>query len=194
MISAARSAFPRQVPREARFRSDSSWPATVPAVLPPLGRLPTRFRPPSARAGGARPERRGRIHAAEAKRRLSTSAIETNREHDHVIARTPLTRRAVAHAQSSSRPPPFGDARSCGWPRSFRNEPTKLSQARSRGETPPHFLPRSLAERALSRPAPLGHLLSRARDLGWLGAPAKASIRRCFCVPARRAPLSQSPP
>lgn len=189
---AARSAFPRQVPPERCLRSPRIAARHRTCGFATAGRLPTRFRPPSARAGGARPERRGRIHSAWAKRRLSTSAIESNREHDHVIARTPLTQRAVARAQSCSRPPPIQRRPiRAGGHASFEAKPTELPQARSRGGHPRHFLPRSLAGRALSRPALLGHLLSPTRDPRWLGAPAPTCIRRCLCEPAWRQPLSQ---
>jgi len=99
-----RSVFPRQMPVRARFRSSLSEPATVLAALPPTSRLPALIRSPSLSREGLDLEPSS-FHPKvfEAEHRLSTSAIETTRDHNHGLDRTPLTALAVACVCSSSR-------------------------------------------------------------------------------------------
>lgn len=144
-----------------------SQPATILSALPPTRRLPTRFRSSSLsremldpKADGFSPRR------LWAKRRLTTSAIETIREHDHVIVRTPLTTRAVARTCSSARARPFGTT--ARWrvatplSRQANRDFTAQGQARSSPA-----LPATIARGgALPQPVRLGHLLSRRRGAG----------------------------
>lgn len=107
-VTQARSAFPRQMPfASADFhrvaRSPPPFPRFChrragfrrPFVLLPLAR--GELDPPAAFAV-----------TVKARRLLSTSAIDTIREHDHATHRTPSTLTAVARGPGSSRAHPCG--------------------------------------------------------------------------------------
>jgi len=90
---------------------------------------------------------------ARTARRLPTSAIETNCEHNRSIDRAPHTTPESPPAQLSLR---VAEAH-------FRAQPAEISRARDRHGLPIHgfFPPRSLAAEASPQPDWLGHLLSQ---------------------------------
>jgi hypothetical protein len=126
-FSRSRAPFLDKCSQERRFRScsDLREPATDLAALPPTIRLPTLFHPPErSRVGGLDPSsapRTLRPRARGATRRLSTSAIDTIREHNHESPELHRTSPAVARWRSHSHGCDLSIATlSCGWRRLFR--------------------------------------------------------------------------
>jgi hypothetical protein len=110
-------------------------------------------------------------------RRLSRSAIVTIREHDHETAQTrspcrqsPACTALLTDDLSITREPTVAA-------RSFEARPAEVSPVRGwRRSSYQRLLPRSLATRALPRPDPLEHLLSRDRRSLGLETQATRSV------------------
>lgn len=108
--------------------------------------------------------------ASAALRRSSTFATESFCEHDCGRSRTPRTATAVSRHRSSGR---GWLPTSAAFRRALRVRPTETSRARGRSRGVTAYLTRrlstrSLAKRALPRPARLEHLMSRSRrGPGW---------------------------
>jgi hypothetical protein len=114
---------------------------------------------------------------ARAARRLSTSAIDTIREHDYGSPEPRRTPPAVAHQRSHSRGRHLSmSATNCGWRRLLRGAASRGhgsgAVARSARLEARHLPPRSLTVEASPQPDRLGHLLSPARCEHRFGAPA----------------------
>lgn len=135
-------------------------------------RLPTLFRSMMLAHVRARPRslRRFPSGASAALRRSSMSATESLCEHDRGRSRTPRTATAVSRRRSSGRE--WLPARAA-FQRARGMRPTETSRARGRSRGVSACLTRrlstrSLAKRALPRPAKLEHLMSRSRrEPGW---------------------------
>jgi hypothetical protein len=186
--SSAQSAFHRQVPPRARFRE-----ARLGGSPPPVCRLCHRragfrraFAPPRSRAGRLDPASDPGAHhpwSRRATRRLSTSAIETIREHDRRNVRTPRTTPAVARVRSCFSDHPLSRAeRIAGGRASRRGQPRCHGPGAAARANPP-LLSTGASRRDRSRrelcPNPIGSGTScRALVM------TSAGVSRCLRAPS----------